>query len=344
MSEEESQILETGADVTEEEVARFEEEADSIAALPEVAEVAEEVKQATEEVEQATEEQEADYESLALWPEELSAEEQVASAGYRVMDLRGRFVPADGNWTPHTTKNTGVCEHYNGNATPERAWRDPVAWIAFLCRLHSEPGRFAPGWHFRGLAYHEVTVFGVVYWVMNWRSKLPHSGNTHWNAHSVASHTPIGGSQRAAQSTLRTRTLRNNAHLRAMNLNRSRLVGHQEVGSSLCPGTIMQDLVRPYRAGRNPGGGGGNPSPPPQQPSPPSGTMTRYEWCQDASAPAPITLTWNGSPAWRVTRVQSGRSRSGRRMSRWAWCQDASAPAPVILTYQGKDEWEVRRL
>lgn len=31
--------------------------------------------------------------------------------------------------------------------------------------------------------------------------------------------------------------------------------------------------------------------------------MTRWEWCQDNSAPAPVVLTWDGKPAWRVEPV-----------------------------------------
>lgn len=333
---EENGVFELGAEVTEEEIALFEEQADEISALPEVRYFAEEAKAATEEVQRANEEQEVDLESLMFWPEELSPLEQVASSGYRVVDLRGRFCPADGNWTPHTAKSWGVVEHYNGGPTPERAWKDPVAWIKFLCDLHAQVGRFSPGWYFNGLAYHEVTVFGVVYWVRNWRSKLPHCGNTQRNADTVANHTPIGGSQQAAQSTLRTRTLRNNAHLASMRVGRSRCVGHQEVGSSLCPGTMMADFVRPYRAGQNPGGGG---SPPPQQPAP--NRRTRYQFCQDNSG-APGTLTWNGKDTWRVTRVQhpAGYPRVPR-VDRGDWCRDNSAPVPRILTWQGRDGWLV---
>lgn len=307
---EEQELVEDAAELTGEEMERFEE-------LPELEEEPQEVK---DDIQAAAEE-----------------EAGVASA-YKIVDLRGRFFPADSNWG-NSSKGRGCVIHYNGGPTPDRAWQQPVDWIRFIAGLHMETGRFAPGWRLNGIAYTEWVVFDTVYRLRNYGADLPHAGNLDWNRNALALHVPVGGSQQPAASTLRALFARTTDHLRAMGLGRARCVGHQEVGSSACPGSPLMQAIRQYRAGQNPGGGGGNPSPPP----PKEGRKTRYEFCQDDSG-APGILTWEGRDAWRVTRISHGQHRGARRMDRGAWCRDNRAPAPVVLTWQGRDGWYVERL
>lgn len=189
-------------------------------------------------------------------------------ADYRVVDIRGRFGPADGTWGTRP-KGLGVVLHYNGGPVPERAWRDPVAWIKFITGLHSQRGRFASGWLFRGCAYHEFIFGRTVYRVMNWRADTPHCGNSRWNRNALGLHIPVGGSQRPRQAgdgTMITALQRADDHLRAMGRPRSALVGHREVGSSLCPGDPIMASIRNYRAEASvgdPGKGSGGEAPEP---------------------------------------------------------------------------------
>ncbi|MGH3085974.1 MAG: peptidoglycan recognition protein family protein [Rubrobacteraceae bacterium] len=193
--------------------------------------------------------------------EATTDEVQVAAAAadgrtesvYRVVDLRGRFCPADSSWATRK-KTLGNVTHYNGPEVGAQAHADIIAWIKFITELHKETGRFSPGWRFNGIAYHEFIWRDVVYLLRNPDAVLPHCGNTTWNFGSIASHVPIGGSQRADATTLRTHTARALDHLAAMGLPRTALKGHLEVGASACPGTLMEDFVKPFRAGKNPGG------------------------------------------------------------------------------------------
>jgi hypothetical protein len=240
MSEE---IRQDAAEVTAAEATLFEEYFEEISSSPELADIE------PEEIEDEV---------------KLAGVEAGAESVYRVIDIRGRFCPADSNWASQE-KTLGHVTHYNGPETPARAWSDPLAWIKFISDLHAETGRFSPGWWFNGSAYHEFYFNDVVYLVRNYRAVLPHCGNTQWNFNALAGHVAIGGNQRANAATLRTMTARVSDHLAAMGLPRSRAVGHQEVGPSACPGTLMSDFVRPFRAGQNPGGGS-TPTPQPTEP------------------------------------------------------------------------------
>ena len=174
----------------------------------------------------------------------------MVTIAYKTIDLRGRFSPANGSWDT-STKGCGVIVHYNGDATPTRAWEDPVEWIRFITGIHQQPGRFAAGWTFNGCAYHEFVFGNTVYRVMNYGAVLPHSGNLQRNYDTLALHVAIGGSQRANARTLQTLQERIDAHLKAMNKGRARCFGHQEIVATQCPGTLMNDFVIPYRNGKN---------------------------------------------------------------------------------------------
>lgn len=260
----ENQMFEGGAELTAAEVAEFEEHADEIA--DEVAGI--EIVEADDEV-------------------KLAGVEVGIESTYRVVNLIGRFCSPNGNWGVNNI-DLGTVQHYNGGATPARAWSDPVAWIKFINDLHAQTGRFQAGWRFDGVAYHEFIYNDVVYRTRNYQANLPHCGNFEWNRRGLGLHVAIGGSQRANAATLRTLTQRNADHLAAIGVPRARCMGHMDVGSSACPGTLQADFVRPFRAGQNPGGATPAPSP--------------------APAPAP----GNPSPAPNALyRVHAGGSQRG---------------------------------
>ena len=193
---------------------------------------------------------------------------------YKVVDIRGRFAPADGTWGTRP-KGMGVVLHWNGPPAPARAWKDPIAWIKFITGLHSQRGRFAAGWLFRGCAYHEFVFGDTVYRVMNWRADTPHCGNLAWNRNSLGLHIPTGGNQRpqdVADGTMTTALQRADDHLRAMDKPRSALKGHMEVGSSACPGDAVMASIRNYRAGAQINVG----APKSDKPAPPAATKTIY--------------------------------------------------------------------
>lgn len=338
-----SQILERGAEVSAEEATLFEERVDDIAA--EIAEIHSFVRARRAErlidlsADEEVEDEEGGIVRLESMPSPLAA-----PRGYQLVDLRGRFCPAASSWA-NGPKRRGYVGHYNGDEVPLRAWQDPVAWIRFIISLHSQRGRFAPGWTINGSAYHEFIIGRVVYLVRNVTATLPHCGNLNWNRTSRAGHVIIGGDQlpkQAGDGTMVTFQQRADDHLRAMGRPRSALVGHREVGSSLCPGEPLMAGIRHYRSGADIGGGSGGEAGKGEPPPPPlkhGERMTRWEWCQDNAGP-PATLTYDGEDAWTVQRVS--RNPGGlREMTRWEWCQDNSAPAPVVLTWDGKPAWRV---
>lgn len=182
---------------------------------------------------------------------------------YTVKDLRGRFSDPDGSWGTGT-KGAGVIQHYNGPDVPAWAWRDPIKFIRLLFDLHSQPGRFAAGWTFDGIAYCEVILGYTVYRTMNWRAWTPHCGNLYFNKNALGLYIPVGGNQRpqhAAKGTMMTAMNRSDDHLQAMGLGRNGYKGHREVGSSRCPGPIIMPNVRAYRDGLQLDKGGGKTAP-----------------------------------------------------------------------------------
>lgn len=195
-------------------------------------------------------------------------------SNYRVIDIRGRFAPADGSWGTQP-KDLGVVLHYAGLDVAEGWWDSPLAYIKHITQLHSQRGRFAANWTFSGSAYAEYVFGNTVYRVMNWRAWTPHAGNLAYNKRSIAIHVPIGLNQlpkQVADGTMTTALRRADDHLRAMGKPRSALKGHLEVGSSACPGDAIMASIRNYRAGAQINVG----APKSDKPAPPAATKTIY--------------------------------------------------------------------
>lgn len=125
-------------------------------------------------------------------------------------------------------------------------------------------------------------------------------------------------------------------------IDRAHIFGHTEIRgvAKPCPSGWPWEryirLVRGY-AGKD------SPAPEPGEPEEgPVRRMSRWEWCQDNSAPTPVILTYEGEDEWKVTQVSSNPGQLPTK-TRWQWCQDDSAPAPVVLTWDRKPAWKVER-
>lgn len=208
--------------------------------------------QEIEEIESRADAIVAEVESIAEETQALATME-IAGQVYEVVDLRGKFTSRKGSWGV-SRKTLGVVGHYNGPPVSAWAWNNPVAWIKAINDMHAQPGRFSPGWTFDGIAYH-VFVFGrTIYLLRDEDAKLPHCGNTTWNAGALAIHIPVGTGQTPSDETYRSFFAKVSEWLTAMGKGRSSLVPHSAVGSSECPGPIIRSAISRYVAGGNPGG------------------------------------------------------------------------------------------
>lgn len=100
-----------------------------------------------------------------------------------------------------------------------------------------------------GLMYHVgIGRHGEKFLMRDLEAGLWHSGSS-WNDHSLALFFPIGINQRATPAALTAAREVLDDWRRFTKGSREQVKGHQELSSTNCPGTLMADLVRPYRAG-----------------------------------------------------------------------------------------------
>lgn len=99
-----------------------------------------------------------------------------------------------------------------------------------------------------GIMYHVgIDGEGNTYLMRDLERVLWHCGAWPQNAETLAIQLPLGGSQRATKAQLESLTRVVDAWLGFTRAPRSEVWGHQELSSTSCPGTLMQDFVRPYR-------------------------------------------------------------------------------------------------
>lgn len=98
-----------------------------------------------------------------------------------------------------------------------------------------------------GIMYHVgIGRNGEKFLMRDLEAGLWHSGSS-WNTHSLALFFPIGINQRATPAALRAAWEVLDDWRRFTKGLRGGVLGHQELSSTNCPGTLMADLVRPYR-------------------------------------------------------------------------------------------------
>lgn len=174
---------------------------------------------------------------------------------YKRADWRGE-VPGQpwSNIDGTREKDKGVVVHYSG--PPTALGRGEVSLfdqVANEIDYQMKPGLYSPGFTVNGMMYHFVVWEDSVYQIRDEDAKLWHAADgtaeDSWNYSAFSVHVPIGQGQQASAKTIQTLQEFCDDLLGGMNLGRDRLKGHQEISSTDCPGTLMDDFVRPYRTG-----------------------------------------------------------------------------------------------
>ncbi len=148
----------------------------------------------------------------------------------------------------------GIVVHYHGPAVPgyedsARAWAQVQADAAFHVRKDWGGGTGAFG---DGLMYHlAIGPRGEKWLCRDLDAVLWHCGSWPENASFFSLLVPIGGEQRATPEQLRALRELVEGLREALAIPRERVLGHQELSPTSCPGTLMADFVYPYRAGKD---------------------------------------------------------------------------------------------
>lgn len=103
-----------------------------------------------------------------------------------------------------------------------------------------------------GLMYHVAIGKNGEKWLCrDLEAVLWHCGVTTWNRRALAIQFLLGGSQRATPAQLQAAREVVDDFRAFTSTPRHEVWGHQELSSTDCPGTLMADFVRPYRAGED---------------------------------------------------------------------------------------------
>lgn len=151
---------------------------------------------------------------------------------------------------PTSEKDQGVIIHWTG---PTPVVGDSLTKLKGYAHWHAEEVDWAPevpgDQEGDGIMYHiGVDQAGLAYLLRDLTEDLWHCGAPeNHTAFSVLG--MIGRGQRASLAMLRTLGRVCDDLLGLNRLPRSLVKGHQEVFPNECPGSLMDDFVRPYRAG-----------------------------------------------------------------------------------------------
>lgn len=147
----------------------------------------------------------------------------------------------------------GVVIHYSGPPVVRR--NETLAVLQSEARYHVDKdwSRVGdPPVRGDGLMYHvAIGDDGTAYLCRDLEDVLWHCGAWPENALALSVHVPIGGDQRATAAQLLTLRRVVDAWRHATGTARDEVRGHQELQPTACPGTLMADFVRPYRAERD---------------------------------------------------------------------------------------------
>ena len=204
--------------------------------------------------------------------------EAVAQAvQYKVVDLRG-VIPGYAQPNQGSQKKySGSVIHFNGPATGVASGRvSPVALYAADARYHMQKD-WGGGARANGIQYHYGIWGDTLYILRNTNGILWHCGGWPWNGSATAFNIPIGTGERASRATLLTLAAAVEKENRYQGLTNKNTYGHYEVGlPTNCPDTLMNDFVRPMRAGRL------NPGPSPTKPDPKPSPSKAIRWINAA--------------------------------------------------------------
>ena len=175
----------------------------------------------------------------------------------KIVDLRGQMPgsPAANQGTANKTE--GCTIHYNGPPTGVKTKEQAIQlWkndAAYHMRMDWGGGARA-----NGIQYHYGVWGDTLYILRDYAAILWHCGNTYYNTRSPAINVPIGAGEHAGPGTLRTLAAAVERINSDWGVAKRAVFGHQEITPTECPGTLMNDFVRPFRAGK---GFGGSPAP-----------------------------------------------------------------------------------
>ena len=200
----------------------------------------------------ATETVEVSSASMAM----VGLEAKATTVTYNVVDLRGKIPGAAQPNQGSQKKYSGSVIHYNGDPsgyTGVASGRvSPVAVYAADARYHMQKNwgsASSPAWA-NGIQYHYGVWGKTLYILRNPLGILWHCGGWPWNASATAFNIPISNGERASRDTLLTLAGAVEKENRAQGLTHKNTYGHYEVGlPTQCPHSLMDDFVRPFRAG-----------------------------------------------------------------------------------------------
>ena len=146
----------------------------------------------------------------------------------------------------------GVVVHYNGPAVQQGI--DEIAFLKGIAQYHvhgktwNSPGE--PALYQNKIAYHlSILRDGRVVYLRDLDDMSWHAGHTPSNEHTLAIFFPLGDQQRATKLQIERAGVVIGNWCDTTGTPTAEVKGHQEVSSTSCPGTLMADVVRPYRAG-----------------------------------------------------------------------------------------------
>src|SRR5215212_2470211 len=196
---------------------------------------------------------------------------------YEIVDLRGQIPgdPAANQGAKEKTK--GIVVHYNGDpngytgvASGQRTSQEVYAADADY-HIQKNWGTPEDPASANGIQYHYGCWEDTIYILRNADAKLWHCGDgvaeDSYNYSAIAVNIPISTNERATARTLQTLREFCEDELQRQGLSTSEIRGHQEISPTTCPHSLMDDFVRPYRAGEELG-----PHEPPVRP-------VRYNLC-----------------------------------------------------------------
>lgn len=146
-------------------------------------------------------------------------------------------------------RKRGIVIHFNGPDVGTNDRQHIINVASYHCDKNWNTNPAGPHIAGDGIMYHlAVADDGVVYLLRDFEAGLWHSGSS-WNDHSFAIYVPIGINQRATPAQLQKLTWLVDRLRAQTGEGREQVKGHQELSGTNCPGTLMADFVRPYRAG-----------------------------------------------------------------------------------------------
>lgn len=208
---------------------------------------------------------------------------------------------------PLAAKRGGVIVHYTGEEPVPEGHDAQMTLLGRYAQYHaltrdwsSAPGH-QPG---DGIMYHlAVLRSGLLVALRDLEESLWHCG-TERNASAFSLLVMVGGGQRATEAQLATARRTCDALLAINGLPRREVRGHLEESATECPGTLMDDLVRPYRAGT-------------------------------LAAPRPLTVDELLERAWRVNRDAVGeKDRAGILADNWGGDKVLVCERALLIAWQ----------